>query len=443
MLDLLELCEDDYRDGYLRGALTKGARAPELPEAGPRISVLLPTYEPPLGYLRRAIASVRRQRYANWQLVLADDASRDPAVRALLAAAAADEPRIEASFAPTHGHIVKTTNRALAGATGAYVTFLDQDDELAPDALALMAQAIARHPQAGLLYSDEDRIDPFGACFLPYFKPAWSPDLLTSQNYICHLAVYEAGLLRRLDGLREGYEGSQDHDLALRASRALLPHQIVHVPHVCYHWRTLDSSTATHGAAAKPYALAAGVRALADHLAHAEPGAEVLAHRGFYRVRRATRAPTPRVRLVALADGEGASDGGPDGTASVAASAVAAAAARGWDAARVELPPGAAAHPSGAINRAATPGQADVVLVCPASACLPNADVLAEALALLRRQDVGFVAFKLADAAGTVASIGQVLSPPSTVLASHAGWPVAADGYFGRGRQPHLSLIHI
>ena len=46
------------------------------------------------------------------------------------------------------------------------------------------------------------------------------PDLLFQQNVVSHLGLYRRDLLVALGGLREGFEGSQDHDLALRFSMA-------------------------------------------------------------------------------------------------------------------------------------------------------------------------------------------------------------------------------
>ena len=82
---------------------------------------------------------------------------------------------------------------------------------------------------------------PSGDRVQPFFKPSWNPDLLLSQNYICHLAVYRREMVVAGGGLRVGFEGAQDYDLALRMSE--VARQIVHIPHVLYHWRILKGST--------------------------------------------------------------------------------------------------------------------------------------------------------------------------------------------------------
>ena len=263
----------------------------------PRISVILPVHDPAPDLLAAAIASVRDQSYPDWQLCICDDASSDPAVIALLDQAAASDPRIILTRRRDNGHISRASNDALATADGDYVTFLDHDDALAGDALLWVATAIDEHPGARLLYSDEDKIDERGERFAPHFKPDWSPELILGQNYVCHLAVYRRDLVAAVGGLRPGYEGSQDHDLVLRASAHLKPAEIHHIPRVLYHWRAAVGSTAFE-LTAKPYALLAGQRAVADHLAAHAPGAAVAVRHNRLRLTWPLPDPAPKVTVI-------------------------------------------------------------------------------------------------------------------------------------------------
>lgn len=230
----------------------------------PLISVLLPVYNPGLGVLEAAIDSVRNQIYERWELCIADDASTDPKVRPFLERMAAADARIKLTFRGRNGHISACSNSALEMATGDWCALLDQDDAFAEQALALVAFEIERHPAAGLIYSDEDKIDEKGVRSNPFFKPDWNPELFLGQNYINHLGCYRADLLREIRGFREGFEGSQDYDLALRCVDRLQPEQIRHIPQILYHWRMVGGSLAAIPDA-KPYAKEAARRALADH----------------------------------------------------------------------------------------------------------------------------------------------------------------------------------
>ncbi|MFN2475454.1 MAG: glycosyltransferase [Chthoniobacterales bacterium] len=231
----------------------------------PLISVLMPVFDPDVRFLRAAIESVKAQVYERWELCIADDASTDPRVRALLEKAAASDDRVKLFFRETNGHISAASNSALALATGEWCALLDHDDELAPAALSFVALEIAEHPNCALIYSDEDKIDETSVRSNPFFKTDWNPQLFLGQNYINHLGVYRADLLREIGGFREGFEGSQDYDLALRCIERLTPEQIRHIPRVLYHWRTAAGSLAGL-VDAKPYAREAARRAIHEHL---------------------------------------------------------------------------------------------------------------------------------------------------------------------------------
>ncbi|WP_313655555.1 glycosyltransferase, partial [Planktothrix agardhii] len=217
------------------------------PEILPKISVVMPVYNPPIEFLEKAIQSVINQVYTNWELCIADDCSTNTQVIELLTEYAAKDARIKVYLRTENGNISVATNSAASQATGEFIAFLDNDDELTPDALGEMALYLIQYPETDFLYSDDDKIDPDGKRFAPQFKPDWSPQLLLSYMYMGHLLVVRRGIFEKLDGFRIGFEGSQDYDFALRATE--ISRQIGHIPLVLYHWRTAPGSTAVSGAA--------------------------------------------------------------------------------------------------------------------------------------------------------------------------------------------------
>jgi len=247
----------------------------------PVISVLLPTHNSDLKWLQRAIESVRRQFYPDWELCIADDASTDERVWPALEKFARRDRRIKIMRRKKNGGIAAASNDALGLATGSYIALLDHDDELAPTAFYFVALELNRDPNLQLLYSDEDKLDPRGRRYDPHFKSDWSPDLFLSQNYISHLSVFDATLIQKVGGFRESFEGAQDYDLILRCIEQIEPAQIRHIPRVLYHWREVDSSTAAF-AEAKPQASEAAVRAVQEHLSRRKIEASVEPHRFVY-----------------------------------------------------------------------------------------------------------------------------------------------------------------
>ncbi len=273
------------------------ARLAALPRR-PLLSVVMPVYQAPERWLRRALDSVIGQHYPEWELCICDDASPSPHVRAVLEEYQRRDHRIKVVYRQENGHISASSNSALDVATGEYMVLLDHDDELHRDALLLVAEAVCRAPDAKLIYSDEDKIDEDGNRFDPYFKPDWNYDLFLGQNCISHLGVYWLPLVRELGGFRKGLEGSQDWDLALRCVERITPDQIVHIPRVLYHWRAIQGSTAL-AAGEKNYAVVAGRRAVEEHLQRTGQAGEVsILPASMMRVKRPVPVPAPKVSLV-------------------------------------------------------------------------------------------------------------------------------------------------
>ena len=226
----------------------------------PLISLIMPAFNTPECFLREAIESVLNQVYSEWELCIADDASSED-LRKVLEEYSAKDSRIKVVFRRENGHISRCSNSALEIATGEFIALLDHDDLLTPDALYEIVSLLDRHPEADMIYSDEDKIDDRGKLSEPFFKPDWCPDSFLSRMYTCHLGVYRREIINEIGGFREGYEGSQDYDLVLRFTEKT--DNIFHIPKILYHWR-IHSQSAASNPDVKPYAAIAAEKALAD-----------------------------------------------------------------------------------------------------------------------------------------------------------------------------------
>ena len=229
----------------------------------PRFSIVTPVYKPSPGHLQQTIDSVREQQFEDWEWILVDDASGDPDVTRVLRNAASTDPRITVVERETNGHIVAASNDGLAKANGEWIVLLDHDDLLVPESLERIDEAINDHPGAGYVYTDEDKVDDDGNLSGAFEKPEWSPERLRHQMYLGHLSALRRDLVEGVGGFRPGFDGSQDHDLALRVTE--IADEVVHIPEVLYHWRMVPGSAAGDPDA-KDYATDAGMRAVQDHL---------------------------------------------------------------------------------------------------------------------------------------------------------------------------------
>ncbi len=264
----------------------------------PLISILVPVHNTPESLLRQCVESILVQTYENWELCIVDDASDASHIRRVLQEYERSDDRLHVVFRSHNGHICASSNDALDLATGSFIALLDHDDTLAPHALWSVVEALQNYPNAQVIYSDEDKIDTLGERSDPYFKPAFSRELLYGQNFVSHFGVFRTQLVRDLGGFRKGLEGSQDYDLVLRCAAQIDDEQIVHIPRVLYHWRICESSTASDPMR-KPYAIGAAHRALESHFAAINPAVRIsVTSPGLYRAHWPLPDPQPLVSLI-------------------------------------------------------------------------------------------------------------------------------------------------
>lgn len=263
----------------------------------PLISIVMPTYNSNIAWLKTAIESVQNQIYSNWELCIADDASTDKNLIKILNGYSKKDPRVKVIFRKKNGHISEASNSALSIAVGEWVALLDHDDILPSHALFYVAKTISEYPNVDMIYSDEDKISIQDRRFEPYFKCNWNRDLFYSQNVFSHLGVYRKKLINLAGGFRKGFEGSQDYDLALRCLELSSDDRVKHIPRVLYHWRSHPKSTASTSEA-KPYAMMAGENALNSHFKRigVKAKAELIGY--GYRIRYSLPKNPPLVSII-------------------------------------------------------------------------------------------------------------------------------------------------
>ncbi len=235
----------------------------------PLISIVVPTYQTPIPFLKDMIDSVRKQSYEKWELCIADGSSNGDEndtkvirVREELNRYSMEDKRIKVVYLEENQGIAENTNQALALATGEYIGLFDHDDMLTPDALYEIVKAINDYDY-DVLYTDEDKISEDSHDYKkPVFKPDYSPELLCANNYITHFFVAKKSIVDRLGGFRKEYDGSQDYDFIFRCVE--LAKKVGHVSKVLYHWRMHGGSVAGDPTS-KMYAYDAGKKAIQSH----------------------------------------------------------------------------------------------------------------------------------------------------------------------------------
>ena len=259
----------------------------------PKISIVVPVYNTELRYFKGLIDSVIDQTYSNWELCLADGSDKE---NLSFKNVVVLDNRIKYKFLKKNMGIADNTNQAIKMAKGEYIAFLDHDDLLSKDCLFEVVKRI-NDTRAEVIYTDEDKIDENHERFEPYFKPDYSPETLECNNYITHLFVIKATLLKQIGLLDKKFNGAQDFDLVLRACEKA--NKVEHIAKILYHWRVSESSTA-YVADTKPYAYEAGLKVIESHMKRTGKKAKVTIGQdvpGIYNVKYDIKG-NPKVSII-------------------------------------------------------------------------------------------------------------------------------------------------
>jgi GT2 family glycosyltransferase/glycosyltransferase involved in cell wall biosynthesis len=210
----------------------------------PLISVLMPHWNSEPALLHKAVDSLRRQWYTDWELCIADDGSdRDASIDSLRDVVSRTSGA-KVVIDGVHRGIAGATNLARQSASGAYFLFLDQDDELTPNCLFEFVRELQQDPHE-VLYSDSARIDTHSRLLSLHLKTDFDPVFMLSHMYLSHSLLVSARAFDLVGGLAEGFDGAQDYEFALRLVERFP--DVAHVPVVTHLWRAHSGSTALGG----------------------------------------------------------------------------------------------------------------------------------------------------------------------------------------------------
>ena len=232
----------------------------------PLISVLVPIYNTPSHLLKETIKSVQRQIYTNWELVCINDCSTDKRIEKIILEMAKTDIRIKYIKTDKNLGISGAVKNGFDQSSGQYIAHLDHDDLLREDALYFIASIIQKKEDLpDYIYTDEVLL--YSKYKKVYqFKPDFNHEKLVSHNYICHLFVLSRDLVVRCGGYKDGYDGSQDHELSLRASR--FAKKIYHIPEPVYFWRIHKTSFSQNKV---QICIESSKKAIQEHLIEKEP----------------------------------------------------------------------------------------------------------------------------------------------------------------------------
>ncbi len=384
------------------------------PDAG-LISVAIPVYNTDPDMLLALAESLTAQTYQRWEACMFVAGDSIPTEEALSRIAGMD-PRLRILHGSVNEGIAGNTNHAVGMSMGDWVALCDHDDLLPPEALWMVASEIAKG-DADVIYTDEDRIDPAGRVHSePHLKPDFAPDTLRSMNYICHLMAVRRTLLEEVGGERTGFDGSQDHDLALRLAEKTA--RFRRVPVVGYHWRIVENSV-SHLHADR--CLEASARAVAEHMERTGWYGTAEPYKGVLRLRYELRDLAAAVFVTAASEQE----------ALPCVKALKAVLPE-----RVTVAAAVGADRFAAMNRAAARSDAALIMFVDASVRGFTPGFFEELAMYAQRTDVGMVTPMLVNGSGRITHAGFIVNASGGLRCRNQGLPREAGGHY---RLNHVS----
>ena len=119
-------------------------------EKTPFLSVIMPMYNAER-YVRKAIESVQKQTFGDFELIIIDDKSTDGS-KAICEEFQQNDPRIKVITVEKNGGAGNARNIGIQLAKGKYITFIDSDDIWEPQKLNLQYKML-RKKNIGFVYS--------------------------------------------------------------------------------------------------------------------------------------------------------------------------------------------------------------------------------------------------------------------------------------------------
>ena len=206
------------------------------------VSVILPAFDR-ARLLPRSIGSVLAQTAGDLELIVVDDGSTDDTEAVV---AGVRDPRVHYVKLPRNRGLPAARNAGLAVARGDVIAFQDSDDEWLPEKLARQLAVLARHPDAGVAYSDMHRVLADGRVFHQRAPRIARGRLVDPETryWQSYMLAMQPTLVRRACFARHRFDETlirlEDLDLHLRLAREF---GYVHMPEALVRYHESDGLT--------------------------------------------------------------------------------------------------------------------------------------------------------------------------------------------------------
>ncbi|MFC1524245.1 glycosyltransferase family 2 protein [Thermodesulfobacteriota bacterium] len=198
----------------------------------PRISIVCQVVDS-VELVKQSVRSLLAQEYADWELFLVAGYGYQSEFDEIIPDLLSVDTRIKRGDLIFQGR--QPVKASIEGLNGEFILWMNAGDQLPPSALESWVDAINKHPDAVMIYSDSDTITPEGERINPHFRPAWNRALFYSQDYIGSCCLLRTEIVRVVCKLDNLVKNAELYDLVLCFIEKGYESQVVHVPKVLYH----------------------------------------------------------------------------------------------------------------------------------------------------------------------------------------------------------------
>jgi glycosyltransferase involved in cell wall biosynthesis len=219
------------------------------------VSIVIPCYKGER-YLSEALKSCLGQTYQNLEIIVVDDKSPDNSA-AIAQDLAKQDPRIKLVRLNNNRGVSGAFNAGFAVAQGELFTRLAQDDMFREDAIEVMAKYLMTHPQIGMVYCDEQRIDHDGKVIAVVQRPPPAA-ALTDGNKIGLCVMWREIVWKTIGEFRNEFDTAEDYDYWIRVSSAF---KIAHLPNEAPFFMRIHDSMGSRVFSGRQEVVSAKIRA--------------------------------------------------------------------------------------------------------------------------------------------------------------------------------------
>ena len=214
----------------------------------PSLSVLMPVFNDAPKFITEAVDSVLNQSFVNFEFLILDDGSTQPATIDCLSQLAGQDSRIRLHREPHRG-LTGTLNAGLSLCQAELTCRHDADDWSSPNRFLRQVDFMSKNPSVAVVGSAVELCQADGTPLWAQQLPCKPSDVLKAfrtENPFCHGAIcFRTAAAREIGGFCDAFECSQDYDflwrLCERFSGANLPDVLYH------HRRNAASITSQRG----------------------------------------------------------------------------------------------------------------------------------------------------------------------------------------------------